>query len=269
MRIRSMTGFGKADVDLPQGYFHVFMRGVNSKSLEVLFHNYPEEFVEIEEKVRNCIEKKVKRGRIDVFFKSDEKFSKHKEEIAHLYKKITLLEKELRLKPAVLTVSELLMIAQQSNIFKKEKDERPSKNTQQRFLATVNKALEQFIAFKEHQGGNIAQILKKLTRSLERRLDTIAALHAKLTALAQEAQENIPNVEEEIALARFYIQRLNTLIFSQETLKKGKFLDFLSQEILRELNTLLSKLKDKNLCLYAIQMKVDLESIREQVQNIE
>ncbi len=58
MRIRSMTGFGKADAGLSQGTYHVFMRGVNSKSLELLFHNFPEEFVELEERARRRIEEK-------------------------------------------------------------------------------------------------------------------------------------------------------------------------------------------------------------------
>lgn len=266
MKIRSMTGFGKADVELPQGCYHIFMRGVNSKSLEVLFHNYPDEFVEVEEKVRDLIELRVKRGRIDVFFKTEEKFSKHKQEFEHIYKKIKRLEKELRLPQSPLKIADLLMIAQNSTAFKREKEERPTKQAQNAFISACDKALDQFLAFKSNQGRNLASVLKKLTVSLDSRLDKIIHFNKKTVA---NSEQQAVNVEEELALLRFYIKKLDRILFSQDILKKGKFLDFLSQEILRELNTLLSKLDDKNLCFFAIQMKVDLESIREQVQNIE
>lgn len=261
-----MTGFGKAEARLSQGNYHIFIRGVNSKSLEVLFHNFPEEFVELEEKVRILIEDKVKRGRIDVFFKTDEKFTKHKQEYEHIYRKIRRLEKELKLPAAPLKITDIIAIAGQTQVFKKEVDDRPNKKAQTLFLRAGTQALLHFLDFKVQQGRSIAHILRKLTASLDARLNKIIAVQKTLTQAPVPASAN---VEEELALIKFYIEKLDRLIFSQEMLKKGKFLDFLSQEILRELNTLLAKLKDKNLCLYAIQMKVDLESIREQVQNIE
>lgn len=267
MRIRSMTGFGKAEARLSQGNYHVFIRGVNSKSLEVLFHNFPEEFVELEENVRVLIEDKVKRGRIDVFFKTDEKFTKHKQEYEQMYRKIRRLEKELKLPPEPLKIADIIAIAGQAQVFKKEVDDRPNKKAQTLFLRACAQALAHFLDFKVQQGISIAHILRKLTASLDARLNKIITVQRTLTQAPGPAAS--ANVEEELALIKFYIEKLDRLIFSQEMLKKGKFLDFLSQEILRELNTLLAKLKDKNLCLFAIQMKVDLESIREQVQNIE
>jgi len=261
-----MTGFGKAEARLSQGNYHIFLRGVNSKSLEVLFHNFPEEFVELEENVRVLIEDKVKRGRIDVFFKTDEKFTKHKQEYEHVYRKIRRLEQELKLPPVPLKITDIITIAGQTQVFKKEVDARPNKKSQTLFLRACTQALAHFLDFKVQQGRSIAHILRKLNASLDARLNKIIAVQKTLT---QAPAPSSANVEEELALIKFYIEKLDRLIFSQEVLKKGKFLDFLSQEILRELNTLLAKLKDKNLCLYAIQMKVDLESIREQVQNIE
>lgn len=266
MRIRSMTGFGKADVELSQGVYHLFVRGVNSKSLEVMFHNFPEEFVELEEKARRNIEEKVKRGRIDAFFKVDEKFTKRKQEYEHVYKKIRRLEKELKLPSVPLKIMDIIAMSAQVNFFRSEQDEKVGKKDRESFMGALQKALQQFLVFKIHQGTSIAHALRKLTASLDARLQKIIAVQRNMRP---NHGGTAVNVEEEIALIKFYIVKLDKLIFSQETLKKGKFLDFLSQEILRELNTLLAKLKDKNLCLYAIQMKVDLESIREQVQNIE
>lgn len=136
----------------------------------------------------------------------------------------------------------------------------------QDFLPKVRKAfsvsLKELIEFKEAQGQRIEEEIRQLEVSLKRRSQSFKEYLKKRDFLPDE------DISEEVSLISFYLEHLNKIL-KKERKRVGKILDFLSQELLREINTILSKIKEKKLCLEAIYFKEEVDRLRELAQNIE
>ena len=137
--------------------------------------------------------------------------------------------------------------------------------TAARIKKGFNKALHELIGFKEMQGRLIKKDIRTIGSSLQRRSDFFKRYSRKVRPSKPDSNKDI---FEEISLIAFYVQHLHKIL-DKEKDELGKILDFLSQELLRETNTLLAKVKDKQFSLQAVYFKEEIDRLRELAQNIE
>ncbi|MCD6539399.1 MAG: DUF1732 domain-containing protein [Candidatus Omnitrophica bacterium] len=123
-------------------------------------------------------------------------------------------------------------------------------------------ALGELLEFKKIQGQSIKKEIEELGASLKRRTASFKKyLKRKELPLGED-------ILEEVSLISFYLSHLSKILSKGEK-RPGKILDFLSQELLREINTVLAKVKDKKLSLEAVYFKEEVDRLRELAQNIE
>jgi uncharacterized protein YicC (UPF0701 family) len=128
-----------------------------------------------------------------------------------------------------------------------------------------NQALKELIEFKQLQGKLIKKDIKQIACSLRRRSNFFKK-HSKKVVLKR--QDSNKDIFEEVSLIAFYLEHLHKIL-DKEKDELGKILDFLSQEFLRETNTLLAKVKNRQFSLQAVYFKEEIDRLRELAQNIE
>lgn len=274
--LMSMTGFGSCEIVIAGiGKVSIELRSTNHKFLETVSH-LPESLLSLEDKVKKEIEAKVKRGRITcvvnitrkesptVFI--DEKLLKNYISALENTKKKFHIKGEVGLDdlirlPGVLSVSNQEII--------KEK-------IYPRLKELLSTAVNRLVGTRQKEGAALfkhlkrrAQLLKSELHALQARYQTIVnRKRAKLNT--QEEQSSFlkeSDISEEIERLEFHIEN-----FSQKLSKNspmGKEFDFIAQEMQREANTIGAKCCDSLVSARVIQMKSQIEKIREQVQNIE
>jgi uncharacterized protein YicC (UPF0701 family) len=132
-------------------------------------------------------------------------------------------------------------------------------------LSAAKEGLQRLLDFKDKQGKVIKQDMLRNLNSLKENAEKIKQVRVSLGA-SENSKEDI---NEEISLMSFYLNKLGKNINTKSHAPKGKSLDFLTQEILRELNAASSKTKDKTIAPLIVESKTYLERIREQAQNVE
>ena len=291
--IRSMTGFGRCEVADGERKFTVEMKGVNHRYLDVNIR-MPKKLNFFETSIRNLLKKRIQRGKVDLFISyedlSEEQVSlKYNEALAQEYldyfrqMETTFgLENDVRVStisrcPEVLTMEEQAL------------DEEELWNGLEKAL---NGAIDQFVETRTLEGENLKKdILEKLSGMLElvgyieeRAPRIIAEYREKLEAKVQELLEDTQIEEsriaaevvifadkictdEEVVRLKSHIQHMRSTWEEKEGI--GRKLDFIAQEMNREANTILSKANDLEVSNLAIELKTEIEKIREQIQNIE
>ena len=142
---------------------------------------------------------------------------------------------------------------------------RPLSGAASRIKRGFSQALQELIEFKEMQGGRIKKDIRSIAFSLKRRSDFFKRYSKRTDGAKSDFSKDI---FEEVSLIAFYLQHLHKIL-DKEKDELGKILDFLSQEFLRETNTLLAKVKDKQFSLQAVYFKEEIDRLRELAQNIE
>jgi len=258
--MRIMTGCAWGEKKKGKLTVKVILRSLNSKHLEIFVRQLPGEKLFIEEEIRKRISNHISRGRIEVYIFSNSFLRKQvyiNEDLLKQYiSQIKKASKGLKLAtdfklqdfislPGVISL-------QEKNI-----------SDSDLILASLKEAIAKLIEFKEKGGEVVKKEIKKNVERLKENVKKINALKPKLFFDVKE------DIDEEISLITFYIDKLEKEINSQRNHFQGKTLDFLTQEILRELNAASSKTKNIKLSFLIVEMKSYLERIREQVQNIE
>ena len=178
------------------------------------------------------------------------------------------------------------------DVFRIEKPQEDEEEIRSSVLAVAGQALDNFVAMRETEG-------VKLRADVEQRLDMIAALLSKVEeeapALTEKYRERLYSrlsellgstqideqrilteaaifsektaVDEETVRLRSHLEQMRTMLAEPESV--GRKLDFLVQEMNREVNTIGSKVQDVRVTGYVVDMKAEIEKIREQIQNIE
>ena len=292
--IKSMTGFGRGEVSEGDRKFTVEMKGVNHRYLDVNLR-MPKKLNFFDSAIRTLLKKYVSRGKIDIFITYEDLSEnqvtlKYNETLAREYlayfKKMEEtfgLENDIR----VSTVSrcpEVLSMEEQAA------DEEELWNGLKKALEA---ALTQFVATREAEGENLkADILGKLDGMLEgvayieERSPQIVAeyrkkLENKVKELLEDAQMDEGRIaaevvifadkictDEEVVRLKSHIGHMKET-FAGEDSGIGRKLDFIAQEMNREANTILSKANDIEVSNRAIDLKTEIEKVREQIQNIE
>ncbi|PHR30449.1 MAG: YicC family protein [Desulfotalea sp.] len=293
MSVKSMTGFGRGEVESEGRVWMAEIRGVNNRYLDLKM-KLPRGYAALEEKIRKKVSALHVRGRVDLFLSVTGNFSDLQEvkvnhELAGGYHAaLKTLADSLNL-PLEITVKDLSAFPEV--ITREQKDED---------LEAVWPLVEQVVDMAlAHCNDMRRQEGEALARDLQSRLDTftstIDGIEKNIPILLADRQKNLEerlekllgnvqldparlaqevalladktDVTEEIVRLRCHIEQFSS--FLREEGGIGRKLDFLIQEFLREVNTLASKINDASIAHHTVDLKSELEKMREQVQNIE
>ena len=291
--MKSMTGFGRANYDKDGRNYIIDIKTVNNKYSDINI-KISRRISFIEEKVRKQITSKISRGKVDLTINFVDYSSKAKnvvlnKEIAKEYiKQLREIadENELSENINVVEIAKLPDILNSTDM----DDEEEITNEA---LQCLDMALDNLIEMRTREGESIKQdLLQRITRvenlvnqiseksnglveeyviKLEKRVKEILKTdEVDENRIAQEAviYADKTSIEEEITRLKSHIEQLNELINNTQT-PIGKKLDFIIQEMNRETNTIGSKSGSNDITKLVIDLKVELEDIREQIQNIE
>ena len=291
--IRSMTGFGREHRIIDGKEYLVEIRSVNSRYYE-FNAKLPRQYMFLEEKLKSLVKTKISRGKVEVSLSiynisSNDTAVSINEGVVDNYIKVLRGAGEKFGLADDLSVSTIFRMTDAFNVVRAEADE------EQIWAAvkeTAETALERFVAMRESEGekmkedilSKLANIEKMTEQVIEYAPETVTAYREKLYAKMQEILENkqideqrilleagiyaekIAVDEETVRLKSHFVQFRN-MMNSDEPV--GRKLDFLVQEINREINTTGSKAQDIRITKLVVDMKSEVEKIREQIQNIE
>ncbi|MCQ2374013.1 MAG: YicC family protein [Phascolarctobacterium sp.] len=298
--LKSMTGFGRGEYEDESFSITVEMKTVNHRYNEVAIR-LPRFLNPLEDKIRKTILKTVNRGRIDVFINADYTSSdnctlKVDKNLAAAYHK-ALQEVGAAIgadNVAINGAVELLHIARCPEVINVKEGFFDVEAVWPKVEQAVNQAVANLVAMRETEGGNIYGdfiyradlIAAKLAEIEERSPKVVEEYQAKLSErlnnlleehnIAVEPERLLQEVAifadrtsitEEIVRLKSHIKQFKTIIASDQPV--GRKLDFLIQEFNREANTIASKANDYTLAQIVVDVKAEIEKIREQIQNIE
>ena len=291
--VKSMTGYGRAVETVNGREFTVELRSVNNRYLDCTV-KLPRSLTFAEETVKQAVKATISRGKVDVFI------TVHSEGASDV--KITLNEamvegylaamKEMAQKYAVTDDISVSLISRMPEVFSVEKPEVDEEQLKNDLMSVVGKALANYDAMRAAEG-------KALENDLRNRGNTILELVAQVEAgngqtvidyrarLENKLREVLANtsidesrilteaaifadkvaVDEETVRLRSHLEQMNNMLTAGGAI--GRKLDFLLQEMNRESNTIGSKCSDVKLARIVVDIKAELEKIREQTQNIE
>jgi uncharacterized protein (TIGR00255 family) len=291
--IRSMTGYGKAEEVTEEGKLAVELRSVNHRYGEVAV-KLPRHFLALEGEIKKRIAERCKRGKIDVFVQFEAPSGG-----SHLPQVNLPLAKAYHDAFAAMSlqfgnyepVSLALIVAQKDVLTTQEMTADLEKAATQLF-STLAAALESLDQMRCREGESLAseitsrfavvtELVEKVASraplavagNTERFRERIARLLGETqldeNRLAQEVALLADKMEitEELVRLRSHFQQFNATMQLAEPV--GRKLDFLLQEMNREVNTIGSKANDSEITAMVVELKAEMEKIREQIQNIE
>lgn len=287
--IYSMTGYAVATKEILSGSLNIELRTLNSRYLDILFR-IPDEFRPLELTMRELLTTQLDRGKIEcrLNFSARSSFEHPYHLNLRLFKKLVELNKTIKSslpEAQSLSVAEILnwpsMFADETN---------PTDSLHENSLALLQEALNGLAATRTREGEKLKNILLDRLRKMRALIATaqphipglIAAFEEKLRNRLKEAAINQEDerIRQEISLFAGKIDideelsRLQTHLDEVERILNkggsvGKRLDFMMQELNREANTIGSKSVDLEISKISMELKVLIEQMREQVQNIE
>ena len=291
--IKSMTGFGRAEVSDENRKIAIEIKAVNHRYLDVNM-KMPKKLCIFESSIRTVLKEYVERGKVDIFITyedfTDLNYSvKYNREVAKAYVNfIDEIAKEFNLDNDLKATS----LSRYPEVLSLEEQEIDETELWEYVEKALRQALEMFVEARVKEGENLKNdIILKLDNMLEnvsfieeRAPQIIKEYHEKLTNKVSEylSDSSIDEariltevtlftdkicVDEEIVRLKSHIQATKDALIDGGSL--GRKLDFIAQEMNREANTILSKANDLKTSNQAIELKTDIEKIREQIQNIE
>lgn len=292
-----MTGFGKAELE-KHGYRHTLrLKSVNNRFLEIGL-KLPSELWAYEAEARAMIQGVLSRGKLDIHWRDEKPEDagavKANLELGHAYRKALedlakglALPNEVRLE-YVARFPEVISASRPQG----EEAEAEARRRWDGLKAALQMALKEMQESRQREGEALGKELLRLVESARGIASQIEALSAgaadafadklkkKLEALAHAVAVDPARLAQETAMLaeradiREEIVRLRTHLDEFERLLKeggqvGKKLDFMSQELLREANTMGSKSPDAGLTKLVVALKSEIEKVKEQIQNLE
>ena len=290
--IKSMTGYGKGNISENLRNYQVEIKSVNHRYLDISV-KMPRVLSYLEEDVKKVISSKVKRGKIDVFSTFENSSTVRKEikinnEIAKMYiNQLKQLAEEENIL-ANIEVTEISKYPDVLSIQNTQDDEQIKKE----LIEATTIATDKLVQMRQVEGSKMAKDLLKRIEKINQKIEKISELSTGLieeyvvklenrikeilknqeideSRLAQEVviYADKCSIEEEVTRLKSHISQFKELINSDDAV--GKKLDFIIQEMNRETNTIGSKANNLEITNGVIDIKTEIENIREQVQNIE
>ena len=287
--MKSMTGFGKAVCELPNKKVTIEIRSLNSRQLDLNFR-VAQQYRDKESEMRGLISRSLERGKIDFTVFAESTGEESSNAINHTlaleyYHEIKKLAEETGEVPT----DYLALILRMPDVLKQDKS-LPDEAEWSAVMKTVNAAIAAFNKFRDDEGKvleneftqRIEMIQTKLKEVTDRDPQRIATVRERLN---KYLIENIPaehtdknRFEQELI---YYIEKLDITEeklrltthckYFLDTMKEassGRKLGFIAQEIGREINTIGSKANDAEIQKFVVEMKDELEKIKEQLLNV-
>ena len=298
--LKSMTGFGRGQYEDENFSVTVEMKTVNHRYNEIAIR-LPRFLNPLEDKIRKTILKTVNRGRIDVFINADYTSSENctlkvdKNLAAAYHKALQEVGAAIGLEELnINSAQEVMYLSRCQDVINVKEGFFDVETVWPKVEQAVKEALDNLVTMRETEGGNIYGdfiyradlIAEKLTKIEERSPMVVEEYQAKLTDRLNNllADHNITveperllqevaifadraSITEEIVRLKSHIKQFKNIINSDQPV--GRKLDFLIQEFNREANTIASKANDYTLAQIVVEIKAEIEKIREQIQNIE
>ena len=291
--MRSMTGYGRAEADHAGRKFSVELNSVNRKQSDIVI-NLPRDLAELETRIRQTINENISRGRTNatVTFHSGPNGARNlalDAELARSYHEaMRALQKELNA-PGEITISTIL---QAPGVMRLPEQAVDAEEAWPAIDRALRAALADLIKMREREGKHLAKDLIHRLKAIRRKLKEIRAFHPDVVkryraALIDRIQKaGLPivsdderllkeisffadrtDVSEELTRLESHLAQFAHHLRSKEPV--GRTLEFIVQEMFRELNTLGAKANDAAISQRVIACKAELEKIREQTQNLE
>lgn len=290
----SMTGFGRGEYKDDNYQFLVECKTINHKYADINIR-LPRKLSFLEDKARILVKDYIKRGRVDLYIKldllgSEDVNLKFDEELATQYASIL---KQIKDKFDLVDDISVMNIAKFPDVIKTEEKEDDEDKLWSMLKVALENALLKLKEMRSEEGKKLAEdiqnrcdLLKNYIEDIEKYsynvvIDYKEKLKNRISDMLEDpsiidesrlAQEvaiyaDKSNITEEIVRFKSHIEQLKNTVVKNESI--GRKIDFLIQEMNRETNTIGSKSSDLNITNLVVEVKSELEKIREQIQNIE
>lgn len=288
-----MTGYGRGEAVLHDRTITVEVRAVNNRYLDCAV-KIPRLYVFAEEAIKAQVQSQVGRGKVDVFVTIDATAADkvavtlNRPVADGYYAALTQMRETYDLAEPV----SLSLLSRFPDVFLVEKEQGDADVIAGDILQVLSQALTDFNAMRAREGAKLADdvrakagtIASLVTQVEQRSPETVAAYREKLRQRMEEVLENTQIdesrilteaalfadkvvVDEETVRLRSHIHQFRDILDSGEPV--GRKLDFLVQEFNRESNTIGSKAQDMEVARIVVDLKAEIEKIREQIQNVE
>ena len=291
--LKSMTGFGKAEGETSLGRVVAECRCVNHRYCDISI-KLPKRLIPFETRMKEIIRSEVSRGRVDVSLRLDMTGEGRLQLTVDLhlaeqyYKALMTLKEELRLEEEIT----LGLLAGAKDLITVKEDVEDVEPYWKEIVPILKQSLKAMDDMKQWEGELLAKDLQQRLERIHGELVNIKQqfpsrlnaywdrLHERLRSFLGDAEVDYARFQQEVAFlaertditeeivrAESHLTQFNALLKSAESV--GRKMDFLLQEIHREVNTISAKANDAEISQGIIEIKSELEKIREQVQNIE
>ena len=288
-----MTGYGRGETDHDGTKFTVELNSVNRKQSDVVV-NLPRDLVELEPRIRQTINENISRGRTNATVSlhsgsnGARKLALNTELARSYHKAMHSLQKDLNA-PGEITIATIL---QAPGVMRFPEESLDPEDTWPAVEAALRAALADLIKMREREGKHLAKDLIRRLKAMRKQIKEIRELHPDVVkkyraALLERIQKaGVPiasdderlvkeisffadraDVSEELTRVESHLAQFAHHLRRHEPV--GRTLEFITQEIFRELNTLGAKANDAAISQRVVVCKAELEKIREQIQNLE
>ena len=287
----SMTGYGRAMCEIDGRQLSIELKSVNHRFLDLAFR-MPRNLMFLEDDARKIIGARLARGHVDVFMtyrnlRSDAKNVTVDRALFDAYASAldSVADSGLR------DDRSLMSVARMPDVMVITEAEEDQEALRALLRETLNQALDQLVAMRRREGESMAadlarkvDAIESMTKQIEARYpETVAEYTARLRASIEELiGQNVDEtrlltevavmadrsaIAEETVRLHSHVQQLRETFAKDEPI--GRRLDFLVQELNREVNTISSKSQDIPITRLAVDCKAEIEKLREQLQNVE
>ena len=291
--IKSMTGFGRSEIDEGDRKITVEMKSVNHRYLDVNI-KMPKKLNFFETSIRNALKQYIQRGKVDIFITYEDYTEsnlcvKYNRELAAEYMKyLEQMSEDFALDNDV----RVSALSRYPEVLSMEEQTIDEEELWQMLEKALSKAAEGFVETRIREGehlredltGKLDGMLAHVEYITERSPEIIAQYRQKLEDKVKELLGDVQIdenrllmevtifadkvcVDEELVRLRSHIETTKESLLQGGGI--GRKLDFIAQEMNREANTILSKTNDLEISNRAIELKTEIEKVREQIQNIE
>lgn len=291
--IKSMTGFGRSTYENEGREYIVEIKSVNNRFTDINI-KMPRNLNYLEEKIRKQILSNISRGKVEVSIQlnNNSDLGKKINLNTDIAKKYVEELKKLSEETNIIDNINIMDVARFPDVLNIRIDEEAEEVIEKELFTALDSAIDSFLDMRQKEGSKIKVDLENRIEVIKQKIEQISSISAGLvdeyvvkletrikdllktdvvdqTRLAQEVviYSDKCSVEEEITRLKSHISQFLNLL--NENIAIGKKLDFLIQEMNRETNTIGSKANNLEITNFVVDIKTELENIREQIQNIE
>ena len=291
--IKSMTGFGRAELVDEEKKITVEMKSVNHRYLDINMR-MPKKLSFFEAAIRNLLKEYIQRGKVDLFITYEDYTQarvsvKYNREIARQY--LTYIQ-EMGSEFGLDTEITAAALSKYPEVFTMEEQTPDEKELWTALEEVIRRAAGQFVESRTQEGAHLRQDILEKLKTMDKKVDLVEQrspeilgeyrekLEGKVKELLADTQIEESRIAAEVILfadkictdeetvrLKSHIHRMEEVLHENEGV--GRKLDFIAQEMNREANTILSKANDLETSNLAIDLKTEIEKVREQIQNIE